>query len=97
MADSTAAYVNFTESKTGIEGCALHDPLTLATVIAPELLTFEELYVDVDISGGVSMGKTFADFYHTSGKPANMKVALDVRGEDFVELFLQRMEILSKY
>ena len=56
LADSTAAYVNFTESKTGIKGCALHDPLTLATVIAPELFTFEEHYVDVDISGGVSHG-----------------------------------------
>ncbi len=45
----------------GYAGSALHDPLTLATVIAPELLTLKEYYVDVDISGGVSMGKTFAD------------------------------------
>jgi purine nucleosidase len=96
IVDSTADYVHFTESKTGIPGCALHDPLTLATVIAPELLTLEEHYVDVDISGGPSVGSTFADFYHTTGKPANMKVALDVRGEDFVELFLKRMEDLKK-
>jgi len=92
IVDATADYVRYTESKTGIPGCALHDPLTLATVIAPELLTFEEHFVNVDISGGVSTGSTFADFYHTSGVPANMKVALDVRGDDFVELFLQRME-----
>jgi purine nucleosidase len=96
IVDSTADYVHFTESKTGIPGCTLHDPLTLVTIIAPELLTLEEHYVDVDISGGVSTGSTFADFYQTSGKPANMKVALEVRGEDFVELFLQRMEVLSK-
>jgi inosine-uridine nucleoside N-ribohydrolase len=51
--------------------------------------------VDVDISGGISMGKTFADFYKTTGKPPNMKVALDVRGEKFVELFLQRMKNLN--
>jgi hypothetical protein len=25
-----------------------------------------------------------------------MKVAMDVRGKDFIELFLQRMEILAK-
>jgi len=92
--DATAPYVKFTQSKTGIQGCALHDPLTLATVIAPELLTLEEHYVDVDISGGPSQGNTFADFYHTTGKPANMKVALEVRGEEFVELFLRRMEAL---
>jgi purine nucleosidase len=80
----------------GHSGSALHDPLTLAAIIAPELLTVQEFYVDVDISGGVSMGKTFADFYNMMKKPANMKVALDVRGEDFIELFLQRMEALSR-
>ena len=42
------------------------------------------------------MGKTFADVYNVTKRPANMKVALDVRGEAFVELFLQRMEELSR-
>ncbi len=96
IADASAVYLKFTKEKTGIDGCALHDPLTLATIIAPELLTLEEHYMDVDISGGISMGKTFADFYHTTGKTTNMKVALDVRGKEFVDLFLQRMEALSK-
>jgi purine nucleosidase len=96
VADATATYINFTKTKTGVEGCALHDPLTLATVIAPELLTFEEHYVNVDISDGPSLGCTFADFYHSTSKSPNMKVALDVRGEEFVELFLQRMETLNK-
>ncbi|HET7142607.1 MAG TPA: nucleoside hydrolase, partial [Anaerolineales bacterium] len=77
-------------------GCALHDPLTLATILAPELLTLKEYYMDVDISGGVSMGNTFADFFNLSKKPVNMKVAMDVRGDDFVELFLRRMESLSR-
>ncbi|MGD8403044.1 MAG: nucleoside hydrolase [Anaerolineales bacterium] len=94
IADSTVPYINFTKSKTSVDGCALHDPLTLATVIAPELFIFEEHYVDVDISSGPSTGSTFADFYHTTGKPANMRIALDVRGEKFVELFLQHMEVL---
>lgn len=96
VADATATYIKFTKNKTGVAGCALHDPLTLATIIAPELLMLEEHYVDVDISSGPSMGSTFADFYGNTGKPANMKVALDVRGEDFVELFLQRIEALGK-
>ena len=80
----------------GHEGCALHDPLTLATIIAPELLTLKEYCVDVDISGGVSMGKTFADIFNVTKKPANMKVAMNVRGQEFIELFLQRMESLSR-
>jgi purine nucleosidase len=80
----------------GQEGCALHDPLTLATIIAPDLLTLRECAVDVDISTGVSMGKTFADFTNRAGKSANMKVAMEVRGGEFIDLFLQRMENLSR-
>jgi purine nucleosidase len=93
--DIFEVYIKFS-SDFGYSGCALHDPLTLATVIAPELLTLKEYYVDVDISGGVSMGKTFADILNVTKKPANMKVAMDVRGDDFIELFLQRMEFLSR-
>jgi purine nucleosidase len=94
--DATAIYMDFYKKYEGFDGCALHDPLTLATIIAPELFTFEEHHVDVDISGGVSMGNTFADFMKVSKQPANMKVALDVRGRDFIELFLERMESLCR-
>ncbi|HNN11944.1 MAG TPA: nucleoside hydrolase [Anaerolineales bacterium] len=89
--DATADYMAFYKQYEGFDGCALHDPLTLATVIAPELLTLEEHYVDVDISGGVSTGKTYADFMKVSKRSANMKVALDVKGREFVELFLERI------
>jgi purine nucleosidase len=93
--EAIEVYLQFSVER-GFEGVALHDPLTLATIIAPELLTLKEYYVDVDIAGGVSMGKTFADIFHVTKKPANMKVAMDVHGEDFIEVFLQRMEKLSQ-
>ena len=89
--DVFEVYIKFS-SDFGYSGCALHDPLTLATLIAPEFLTMKEYFVDVDISGGVSMGKTFADILNVTKKPANMRVAMNVRGDDFIELFLQRME-----
>lgn len=92
--DAVEVYFKFSYER-GFAGCALHDPLTLATVIAPELLTLKEYFVDVDHSGGVAMGKTFADVFGVTKKPANMKVAMQVRGEDFIELFLQRMEALA--
>jgi len=92
--DATADYMAFYKQYEGFDGCALHDPLTLAAILAPELLTLEEQHVDVDISGGVSTGKTYADFMKVTKKPANMKVALDVKGREFVELFIERMERL---
>jgi len=63
---------------------------------APHLCDYQEHFVDVDVSGGVSMGNTFADFYKFTKRPANMKVALGVRARDFIELFLERMETLSR-
>ncbi len=93
--DAVEVYFKFSYER-GFAGCALHDPLTLATIIAPELLTLKEYYVDVDHSPGISMGKTFADIFNVTKKPANMKVAMEVRGDDFIELFVQRMETLAQ-
>ena len=96
IADMTRFYMEFHDAYQKIDGCVINDPLALALTFAPELCDYENHYVDVDVQGGVSMGKTFADFYQMSGKPANMRVALGVRGRDFIELFLERMEHLSR-
>jgi purine nucleosidase len=96
IADATRFYMEFHDEYQGIQGCVINDPLTLALTFTPELCDYEEQYVDVDISGGVSTGKTFADFYKMTGKPANMNVALSVRARDFINLFVERMEWLCK-
>lgn len=92
--DSTRFYMEFHDEYQQITGCAINDPLALALTFAPELCDYQDLYVDVDISGGISMGKTFADFHGLTKRPANMKIALSVRARDFMGLFLERMEIL---
>jgi purine nucleosidase len=92
--DSTDFYMEYHDAWQGIKGCIINDPLALALTFAPDLCDYQSLPVDVDISGGVSMGKTFADFYNYQKKPANMRVALGVRVRDFIEVFLERMERL---
>jgi purine nucleosidase len=95
LADATRYYMEFHNEYQKIEGCVINDPLALALTFAPELVDTEHLFVDVDISGGVSMGKTFADFYQMNKAAPNMHTALGVRGRDFIELFLERMETLA--
>lgn len=94
--DSTNFYMEFHDDYQDIKGCVINDPLALALTFAPELCDYQQLPVDVDISGGVSMGKTLADFYNYNKLPANMRVALGVRPLDFIELFLARMEKLCQ-
>jgi len=94
--ETTDFYMKYHDDYQHIKGCIINDPLALALAFAPELCDYEELPVDVDISGGISMGKTLADFYNYNEKPANIKVALDVHPRDFIELFLERMDRLSR-
>lgn len=93
--DATDFYMEFHDAYQGIQGCMINDPLALALTFAPELCDYQELPVDVDISGGVSLGKTIGDFYNYNKKPANLRVALGVRPRDFIELFLERVEELA--
>ena len=95
VADATRFYMEFHDEYQQIEGCVINDPLALALTFMPELCAYQELPVEVDLSGGISMGKTVADFYNYGKKPANMKVALGVRARDFIELFVKRMEKLA--
>jgi purine nucleosidase len=96
IADSTRFYMEFHDEFQGVQGCVINDPLALALTFASELCDYQEMPVDVDLSGGISMGKTIGDFYNYNHKPANIKVALGVRPRDFMELFLERMEKLAR-
>jgi purine nucleosidase len=96
IADATRFYMEFHDEYQKIAGCVVNDPLALALAFAPHLVDTEHLYVDVDISGGVSMGKTFADFYRMCKKEPNMQVALGVRPRDFIEMFIERIKTLAR-
>lgn len=97
VADSTRFYMEFHDEYQKIDGCVINDPLALALTFAPELCTYQELPVDVDLSGGISMGKTIADFYNYTKRPANLKVALGIRARDFIDLFVQRIQVLANH
>lgn len=91
IADSTRFYMEFHDSYQGVKGCVINDPLALSLTLHEHLCEYNEYYVDVDISGGVGMGKTFADFYGMEGKQPNMEIALEVKAREFIRLFLDKM------
>lgn len=96
IADATRFYMEFHDEYQKIDGCIINDPLALALTIAPHFVITEELFVDVDLSGGVSMGKTFADFYRISQNPPNIDVALTVQAREFIEFFMERVAALCR-
>ncbi|NPV56563.1 MAG: nucleoside hydrolase [Anaerolineae bacterium] len=96
IAGTTRFYIEFHNEYQDIDGCIINDPLALALAFAPELVTCQEIFVDVDIAGGVSMGKTFGYFYKMGQGAPNAQVALAVKPEVFLDLFVDRMEVLCR-
>ena len=94
VADSTRFYMEFHDEYQGIQGCVINDPLALALTFAPDLVETQPLHVTVDLHSELSLGKTMADFYKMWAKPPNMQVALKVQPRRFIELFIERIEML---
>jgi purine nucleosidase len=94
--DATQSYLRYLAERRDLKGCALHDPLALALAFAPELVELHPLYVDVGLDSGACLGKTIADFYQLEGQSSNVRVALEVRAREAVEVFVRRVERLCR-
>lgn len=86
---STEIYRKYTKEKLGMDGCALHDPLTVGVVLDPTLVKTAKYYVDVETKGELSYGQTICDFRNLLKKEPNVEICLDVDAERFVEMFLK--------
>ena len=70
----------------GYEGGPLHDPVTIAYLIEPELLTTEPMNATVEIRSDESYGRTNCDPFDFLGRPKNVDVATDIDVEGFWNL-----------
>ena len=77
----------------GVKGSYLHDPLAVASLIAPELLRFEPVHCVLETQGEWTRGMTLCDFRYGSKKrqKPNIEVAADADGEGFIDLLCERL------
>ena len=68
----------------------MHDPLAVASIIRPDLLTFKDYYMRVEMEGRMSTAATVADA-PTVENPANIRVAVDVDSPRFVDFLTERI------
>jgi inosine-uridine nucleoside N-ribohydrolase len=75
------------------DGCFLHDPLVLAAVIAPHLLSWAAAHVEVELQSELARGLVVADrgLALAQPAPANATVATDTDVAGFRRLFLERI------
>jgi inosine-uridine nucleoside N-ribohydrolase len=73
-------------------GQGMYDLVAWLLVTHPQWSDWEEVYVDVDVAGGLAHGASLADWRNRSGKPPNLKAALAVDGEAMWNYFLGKLE-----
>ena len=77
----------------GWEGGPLHDPVTIAWLIDPSVVTLKPMHVDIDIRSVQSYGRTNCDFFGYGGQEPTANVAIDIDAAkfwDIVEAGLRR-------
>lgn len=100
-------YVTRSE-KSGYPGAAMYDPLAVATVIDPTLVTLKDMHVDVETKGEFTRGETVAnrmgsnennvlhgDHYEIEGVielKPNAKVCLAADAPRFLQMFTSRIK-----
>jgi purine nucleosidase len=100
-AECTDAWIDFLgtafpERPEHADACFLHDPLTVAAVIDPSLLTWAPAHVAVELEGRIARGMAVADrglALMPPAGPPNAQVAIDTDVERFRSLFLDRMAV----
>jgi purine nucleosidase len=91
---STAFYMEFHAEYQGIQGCAINDPLAAAILVKPDLVTYRDYYVDIELHGEFTTAKISADHFNATGKAANAKVAMDVNVDAFMDFFIERVSTI---
>lgn len=91
---STAFYMEFHAEYQGIQGCAINDPLAAAILVKPDLVTFRDYYVNIELHGEFTTAKLSADHFNATGKAPNAKVAMQVDVDAFMDFFIERVNTL---
>jgi inosine-uridine nucleoside N-ribohydrolase len=89
-------YSRFHEQRyPDLEGSPMHDPVCVAHLIDPTLMRVADAFIEVDLTTGPSWGRTNVDWRNREhfGAP-NAKVGLDIDGDRFAELVVERISNL---
>lgn len=94
--------------KNGWDGAAMYDPLAVATVVDPTLVTLKDMHADVETKGEFTRGETVAnrmggneknvlhgDHYEIEGYiplQNNARVCLSSDAERFLRMFISRVK-----
>ena len=94
VAEMLEFFERFDEAKYGSDGGPLHDPCTVAWMIAPDIFNGRPCNVEIETASPLTMGMTVVDWWQVSSRPHNALVIGDLDADRFFELITERLATL---
>ncbi|MFB7372632.1 nucleoside hydrolase [Streptomyces sp. NPDC056222] len=80
----------------GFDAPPLHDPLTVAHLIDPSLISLVRAAVTIELTGTHTRGATVVDLDGVTGRPANAEVGMEVDVPGFWDLIVEAVRVLGE-
>ncbi len=94
VAEMLEFFERFDEAKYGSDGGPLHDPCTIAWMIAPDIFNGRPCNVEIETASPLTMGMTVVDWWQVSSRPHNALVIGDLDADRFFALITERLATL---
>ena len=94
VAEMLEFFERFDEAKYGSDGGPLHDPCTVAWMIAPDIFDGRPCNVEIETASPLTMGMTVVDWWQVSSRPHNALVIGDLDADRFFSLITERLATL---
>lgn len=94
VADLFGFFAQREPDSLGLGGAPIHDAVAIAHLVWPDLVTTERRHVEVDL-GVTSRGRTVVDRRFRGATDGTVRVAVDIDGERFTRLLVERLETLD--
>ena len=91
VADLIDFFAVYHRETYGWDGAPIHDPVAIAHVIRPDLVTTIESNVEVELGSDLCRGRTVVDRWKRTGRPVNAHVGIDLDTDGFFDLLVERI------
>jgi purine nucleosidase len=88
-------YMEFHSRFDGFYGAFVHDPLAVAAALDPGLVRTEEVTVDVELGGILTIGETVADWRRVWGRAPTLAVAVEADVATFFDRLFERVGAMA--
>ena len=94
VAEMLEFFERFDEAKYGSDGGPLHDPCTVAWMIAPDIFTGRQCNVQIETASPLTMGMTVVDWWQVTSHAHNALVIGELDADRFFALITERLATL---